>query len=390
MTDLLLKIFVKDYENSEDPATRKRCGTLASVVGIAVNFLLAAIKLVAGLLSASVAIIADAVNNMSDAGSSAITLVSFKLSAKPADKDHPFGHARIEYIASMIVSFIILLVGAELLISSGETLLGLSEEKSTEISTLTLIILGVSVLMKFWLGLFYNSVGKRINSTVIKASATDSFSDSLSTLGVLASSIVIKLTDLQILDAIVGIVISVIVLIAGIKILNETKNALLGEAPVDELVDALSNIVADYDDIIGMHDLLVHNYGPGRFVASFHAEVDGKGDIFALHDTIDNVERRINEELGITCTIHMDPIVTDDETVNALKAMLTEVMTEQGLKLNVHDFRVVVGNTHTNLIFDVVLPFEHPSNEQEIKDTICRAVAEKQSNCYCVITVDRG
>ena len=389
MTELLLKIFIKDRD-SDSEQTRKSCGTLASIVGIVVNLLLATIKLVAGMLSASVAIIADAVNNLSDSGSSTIALVSFKLSSKPADKDHPFGHARIEYIASMIVSFIILLVGAELLFSSLGLLFDKEGAARTEITTLTLIILGISVLFKFWLGLFYNKIGRRIGSSVILASATDSFSDSASTLGVLISSVVISLTDWKMLDAIMGIVISVIVIIAGIKILNEMKNALLGEAPVDEIVNAITEIVDEYDEVIGMHDLLVHNYGPKHFIASFHAEVDGKGDIYELHDTIDNLERRIKEELGISCTIHMDPIVTDDGTVAELRRMLDEVLAELGMTVNVHDFRTVVGNTHTNLIFDIVLPFEYPLTENEVVVSISDAVHERRENCYCVITVDRG
>ena len=389
MTELLLKIFIKNRD-SDSEQTRKSCGTLASIVGIVVNLLLATIKLIAGLLSASVAIIADAVNNLSDSGSSTIALVSFKMSSKPADKDHPFGHARIEYIASMIVSFIILLVGAELLFSSLGLLFDKESAARTEITTLTLIILGISVLFKFWLGLFYNKIGKKIGSSVILASATDSFSDSASTLGVLVSSVVISLTDWKMLDAIMGIVISVIVIIAGIKILNEMKNALLGEAPVDEIVYAITRIVNEYDEVIGMHDLLVHNYGPKHFIASFHAEVDGKGDIYELHDTIDNLERRIKEDLGISCTIHMDPIVTDDGTVTELRKMLDEVLSELGMSVNVHDFRTVVGNTHTNLIFDIVLPFEYPLSENEVVVSISDAVRERRENCYCVITVDRG
>ena len=389
MTELLLKIFIKNRD-SDSEQTRKSCGTLASIVGIVVNLLLATIKLIAGLLSASVAIIADAVNNLSDSGSSTIALVSFKMSSKPADKDHPFGHARIEYIASMIVSFIILLVGAELLFSSLGLVFDKESAARTEITTLTLIILGISVLFKFWLGLFYNKIGKKIGSSVILASATDSFSDSASTLGVLVSSVVISLTDWKMLDAIMGIVISVIVIIAGIKILNEMKNALLGEAPVDEIVYAITRIVNEYDEVIGMHDLLVHNYGPKHFIASFHAEVDGKGDIYELHDTIDNLERRIKEDLGISCTIHMDPIVTDDGTVTELRKMLDEVLSELGMSVNVHDFRTVVGNTHTNLIFDIVLPFEYPLSENEVVVSISDAVRERRENCYCVITVDRG
>lgn len=390
MTKLLTKLFVKNYNNTADPSVRKSYGTLASVVGIIINLILAGIKILAGILAGSVAIIADAFNNLSDSGTSVITLLSFKLSSKPADKEHPYGHARIEYIASMVVSFIIMLVGAELLLDSGKTLLGISEAKETAISGLTIIILSVSIVLKLWLGLFYKGIAKRIDSTVVAAAATDSFSDSISTVAVLASSIVIRLTGWSIIDAIVGIAVSIPIIIAGLKILNETKDILLGEGPVDETVEAIEKIVADYPDVIGIHDLMVHNYGPNKFVASLHAEVDGKKDIYYLHDMIDNLERRINEELVILCTIHMDPIVTDDENVNELKTFLVETMKEAGLDLPIHDFRTVIGNTHTNMIFDVVLPFDHPLSEDQVKENICHAVQEKRENCYCVITVDRG
>ena len=390
MTKLLTKLFIKNSENVSDPVVRKDYGTLSSVVGIIVNLILAGIKILAGVLSGSVAIIADAFNNLSDSGSSVITLISFKLSSKPADKEHPYGHARIEYIASMVVSFIILLVGAELLIDSGKTLLGLGEEKITEISNITIIILSASIFLKLWLGLFYRSIAKKIDSTVISAAATDSFSDSFSTVAVLISSIVIKYTGWQIVDAIVGIGVSIPIIIAGLNILNETKDLLLGEGPVDETVKAIEKIVADFPDIIGIHDLMVHNYGPNKSVASLHAEVDGKKDIYYLHDMIDNAERRINEELDILCTIHMDPIVTDDDNVNELKEFLLKTMSECDLDLSVHDFRVVIGQTHTNMIFDVVLPFDHPLTEDEVKEKISNAVRARRENCYCVIVVDRG
>lgn len=390
MTKLLTKLFVKNYKNTSDPTVRKSYGTLSSVVGIIINLILAAIKILAGILSGSVAIIADAFNNLSDSGTSVITLISFKLSSKPADKEHPYGHARIEYIASMVVSFIILLVGAELLLDSGKTLLGVGEVKNAVITTTTIVILSVSIVLKLWLGLFYRSIGKKIDSTVVSAAATDSFSDSISTIAVLGSSILIKYTEWYFVDAIVGIAVSIPIIIAGLKILNETKDILLGEGPVDETVKAIENIVKDYPDIIGMHDLMVHNYGPNKFVASFHAEVDGKQDIYYLHDMIDNVERRINEELIISCTIHMDPIVTDDENVNELKSFLLETMAESGLDLSIHDFRTVIGQTHTNMIFDIVLPFDHQLTENELKEKICDAVKAKRENCFCVITVDRG
>ena len=390
MTTLLAKLFIKNSQNIQDPTVRKNYGTLSSIVGIIVNIILAGIKIFAGIISGSVAIVADALNNLCDSGTSVITLISFKLSSKPADKEHPFGHARIEYIASMVVSFIIMLVGAELLMDSGETLLGIGEAKETVFSITTIVILVVSVALKLWLGFFYRSIGKKIDSTVIMAAATDSFSDSLSTLAVLATSVIVKLTSWYMLDAIVGIVVSVMIIIAGLKILNETKDILLGEGPVEETVAAIENIVADYPDVIGIHDLMVHNYGPNKSVASFHAEVDGKKDIYYLHDMIDNLERRINEDLVITCTIHMDPIVTDDENVNALKSFLTETMQENDLKFPIHDFRTVIGHTHTNMIFDVVVPFDYPLSESEVKEKISNAVFAKRSNCYCVITIDRG
>ena len=390
MTKLLSRLFIKNADNVFDPDVRKSYGTLASVVGIIINFILAAIKIFAGVISGSVAIIADALNNLCDSGTSVITLISFKLSSKPADKEHPYGHARLEYIASMIVSFIILLVGAELFMDSGKTLLGLSDEKATEITNVTIIILAISIALKLWLGLFYRSVGRKIDSTVVMAAATDSFSDSFSTVAVLASSIIIKYTGWNIIDAIVGIGVSVLILIAGLKILNETKDILLGEGPVEETVKAIEKIISEFPDIIGIHDLMVHNYGPNRFLASLHAEVDGKKDIYYLHDMIDNAERRINEELVISCTIHMDPIVTDDENVNELKAFLVDTLKEADLNMPIHDFRVVIGPTHTNMIFDVVLPFDHELNEAQLKEKISSLVHSKRENVYCVITVDRG
>ena len=390
MIDLLSKVFIKNHTDYSNPIVRKSYGTLSSIVGIVTNFLLATMKMIIGILSSSIAIIADSANNFSDAGSSVVTLVSFKLSAKPADKDHPFGHARIEYVASMIVSFIIFLVGAELMIDSIKTITGISPFEPTDVSPITIIILSVSILLKLWLGLFQRSIGKKINSSVIKATSTDSLSDSIATSAVLISSIIIKFTSWYMLDAIMGIIVSVLVIIAGVNILNETKNAILGEAPIEETVNDIKNIVAKYPEVLGMHDLLVHNYGPHHFIASFHAEVDGKADIYYLHDVIDNIENEVNRELNIFCTIHMDPVVTDDEEVNNLKQFLIDTLNEKNLNFSVHDFRVVIGDTHTNLIFDVVIPFEYPRKESEVKAQIASAVLEKRENCYCVITVDRG
>lgn len=390
MTDLLIKLFVKGHENPDDPEARKRYGTFSSIVGICVNFLLSAIKLLAGLLSSSAAIMADALNNLSDAGSSAITFISFRISSKPADRGHPFGHARMEYISSMVVSFLILLVGVEMIFDSLKTIIGISEPKTIEYTPIVIAILIISIVFKLWLGIFYRKIGTKIKSSVIKASSTDSLFDAISTFAVLISAIVIHYTDLYIIDAIVGIGVSVMILVAGGKILLETKDALLGEGPVDELVKSIEKIVSEYSDVEGIHDLMLHNYGPAHFIASFHAEVDGKKDIYLLHDMIDNLERDIKNRLGINCTIHMDPIVTDDETIIALKTFLKDTMAKNDIDLSIHDFRVVVGESHTNLIFDVVIPFEYPLSENDVCTKIAKAVEAEKPNCYCVITVDRG
>lgn len=391
MTEFLTKIFIKNHNDVKNPKVREEHGTLSSFVGIFVNIILSVVKIVLGTLTASVAIVADALNNLSDAGSSIITLVSFKMSAKPADREHPFGHARIEYIASMIVSFLILLVGFETLTDSVSLLFGLSERKEMNFSTVSIIILGLSVLLKLWLALFYRKIGKKIQSSVIKASSVDSLTDSISTVAVLISVIIIKFTNIEIIDSIMGIIVSGMIIIAGIKILNETKNSLLGEAPVDDQVKAINEIIAEYPDVLGVHDLLIHNYGPNHYMASLHAEVDGKSDVFMLHDMIDNLEKQIQNELNILCTVHMDPIVTDDETVNELKDFLiTTIVEDVSSDISIHDFRVVIGATHTNMIFDIVLPFESKECPSEIIDKINDAVQNRRADCFCVITVDRG
>lgn len=390
MIDFLSKLFVKNYDSPENPGVRKDYGTFSSIVGICVNFLLAIIKVVAGILSSSAAIIADALNNLSDAGSAVVTFISFKISSKPADRGHPFGHARMEYISSMIVSFLILIVGVEMILESFKTILGISEPKIIEFSPTVVIILIISIALKLWLGFFYRRNGIKIKSSVISASSTDSLFDAISTAAVLISAIIIHFTDLYILDSIVGIGVSIMILAAGGKILIETKDALLGEGPVEGMVENINAIVAEYPDVEGIHDLMVHNYGPAHFIASFHAEVDGKKDIYLLHDMIDNLERNIKERLGISCTIHMDPIVTDDETVIELKNFLIETMVEGGVNLPIHDFRVVVGESHTNLIFDVVIPYEYHLSENDVCTKIAKAVETKKPNCYCVITVDRN
>ncbi len=391
MTELLSRLFVKNYKSPEDPAVRKSYGTLSSFVGIGLNVLLSGIKLVVGIITMSAAIMADALNNCSDAGASIITLVSFKLSSKPADRDHPFGHARIEYIASLIVSFIILLVGFETLFSSFSVLLGIDTAEKTEFTLASLIIIGVSILLKLWLSLFYFKIGKKIDSAVVKASGVDSLMDAISTTVVLVSAIVITVTDIQIIDTIMSIIVSGLIIVAGVRILNETKNSLLGEAPVDEQISDIKKIIKEYPEIIDIHDLMIHNYGPNHYFASLHAEVDGNKDIFKLHDMIDIVEKRIQTELNILCTIHLDPIVTDDDTLNELKSFLISAIKEDvSDEIGIHDFRAVIGETHTNLIFDIVLPFESKISADIAAEKISEAVKKRRGNVFCVITVDRG
>lgn len=364
---------------------RRRIGTGASIIGVVTNVLLFVGKFLAGTLVGSISMRADAINNLSDAGSSVISLISFKISSKPADRKHPYGHARIEYVASMIVSFIVLLIGVELLKESVGKILNPSE---TAFSVVSIIVLGVSVLVKLALALFNSSLGKRIDSEVMKATAADSLSDALATTAVLVSMIIMRFTGFD-TDAYMGIIVAVIILIAGIKILAETKDHILGTAPNEEIIEAVHSVVRRYPEALGIHDMHIHNYGPGRTVASFHVEVDGAGNIFELHDAIDNMEKQVAEELAIECTIHMDPIVTDDARVAELREAVKKKALEIDERLNVHDFRFVEGHTHTNLIFDVVAPFELKLTDDELVSAINEKVMELSNEYFTVITVDR-
>ncbi len=390
MLSLLAKWFIPNYQDTKNPAVRSSYGTLSSIVGIFINLLLSALKLIVGVLANSVAAIADAFNNFSDAGSALVSLISFRISAKPADRSHPFGHARIEYVASMIVSFLILGVGFSLLSDSFMGLIGVGEMKNADFGSVTLILLSCSIIFKLLLALFYRNVGNRIDSSVMKASMMDSLMDCISTGAVLICGIVIKFTSWSFLDSLVGLAVSFLILFSGIKILNDTKNSILGEAPVDEIVEGIKAIVNRYPEALGIHDMLVHNYGPSHYIASLHVEVDGNQDIFELHDAIDLIEKNIHDELNILCTIHMDPIVTNDTTVTELRDFVTITVQAIDPSLSIHDFRTVIGKTHTNLIFDIVLPFESQYGVEEITALVSQRILEARPNHYCVITVDRG
>ena len=388
MTNLLIKLFIKNRDDLADTSVREKYGTFSSIVGIILNAILAAMKMIVGIISGSLAILADGINNLSDAGSSGVTFISFKIASKPADRDHPFGHARIEYVASLIVSFLIINVGFDLFADSVKGIFNSGD--GIDVSGLVILVLAASILMKLWLAGFYASIAKKLGSSVIKAAALDSLSDCISTSAVLISSIVIRYTGFVVIDSVMGLIVSGLIVYAGLNILLENKNSILGEAPVESTIKAIESIVDDYPEIVGIHDMLVHNYGPGHSFASFHAEVNGDDNVFDLHDTIDNIEKRISNELNIQCTIHLDPINLNDETVAELRAIALQGIKNVDENISIHDFRVVTGVTHTNLIFDIVLPFESTLSPLDAKREIEGAINGIRNDLFCVITVDRG
>ncbi len=385
MINLLAKLFIKDKDNVKDPAVRHSYGVLMSVVGIVTNLVLSLLKLVFGTLCGSIAVTADALNNLSDAGSQIISLISFKISSKPADRDHPFGHARIEYVASMIVSFLVLLVGWELM---SESISKIITPAKAEFSNAVIVVLCVSIVGKLWLGISGKIVAKRIGSSVIRATSADSLSDAIATSAVLVSALICRFTGLQ-TDAYMGAIVSIVIIIAGIKILNDTKNSILGSPPDPEVIEAIKTITGEYPEILGIHDLVVHNYGPGNTIASLHAEVDGKEDVYLIHDVIDNIEKRLYDELRVRATIHMDPVVTGDERVDELRALTLEAVKQIDSRLGIHDFRFVQGLTHSNLIFDITAPFEVKRSNTELIELTQQKITEINQTYFAVITIDR-
>ena len=387
MTSLLIKLFIKSPRDTSSPAVRRAYGTLASTVGIILNLLLAAGKFTVGFLFGAISVQADAVNNLSDAGSQIISLVTFKMAAKPADREHPFGHARMEYVTSMIVSFLVLLVGWELLTGSVDKVFHPSE---TVFSWLSVAVLGVSVLVKLWLCIFNRKIAKKIDSSVMRATAADSLSDAGATLAVLVATLVYKFTGFD-PDAYMGILVALLILWAGIKILNDTKNSILGEKPSEDTVAMIEAMVEEFREqgALGIHDLVVHNYGPGRVMASLHVEVDGDADIYASHDMADLIERRLRVECGIEATVHMDPIAIRDPRVSELKAYAEAVTRSVDERLRLHDFRIVPGETHTNLIFDIAAPFELTVTDADLRTRVADGIHRGNSHLFAVITVDR-
>ncbi|MBQ7338384.1 MAG: cation transporter [Clostridia bacterium] len=386
MTKLLCKLFVRDRDDVKNPRVRSAYATLTSVVGLLLNLFLFAAKLFAGTLARSVAICADAMNNLSDAASQLITLIGCRMAAKQADRAHPFGHARMEYITSLLVSLVIIIIGYELL---GDSIDKILHPGAIEFHILTVVILVLSIAVKLWLGLFNRAVGKKINSEALRATMIDSLSDAAATLAVLFCMLLHRATGIDI-DAYVGIAVAILIFVAGFRVLNDAKNAILGEAPSPEVLQEIRDVVAKYPDALGIHDMMVHNYGPGRTVASLHIEVDGNRNIFDMHDTIDRIEKQLLEEHGIAATVHMDPIVVGDAEVDALRERVVQLLKEIDARLAMHDFRYVRGNTHSNLIFDVAAPFELALADDEIRRRVDAAVRTIDPSFCTVITVDRA
>ncbi len=383
MTNLLIKLFIKD--KSVNDKNRGKYVAMGSFTGIACNFLLFFIKLFAGITSASVSIIADAFNNLSDMGSSVITLFGYKLSQKPADKEHPFGHGRLEYTSALAVSFIIIAVGIELFKSGIDKIINPSKLIA---STVTVVILAASVLIKGWMYLFNKKIGAISSSAALKATAIDSLSDAVTTLTVLAALIISIATGIN-LDPYMTLAVSLFIIYTGIKNAKETLDPLLGMPPEQETVQEIEQTVLSFKDFIGIHDLVVHNYGPGRIFASLHVEVPDTIDIVKCHEMVDDCERLLGECTGAEVVIHMDPVVTDNEQLNRIKKIILEKLQEQNPSYNLHDFRMVDGKEHINLVFDVVAPVDETRDDRAIKQMVQNICKQQDLRYNAVVTVDR-
>lgn len=390
MTNLLIKLFVKDID-PKNPKCRQKCGTLSSIAGMLCNLLLFIAKLVIGTISGSIAITADAFNNLSDLGSCCVAILGMKLAARPADKDHPFGHGRYEYLTTMAVAVVIILVAFELGKSSVEKII---TPTAVSFSWALVIVLVISILVKLWMFLFNNKLGKTIDSGVMKASAKDSINDSISTGVVLVTTVVLHFLNLPVsvagrIDGAMGLIVAVFILWSGIGVIRENLGNLLGEPPSKELVDSLYNKIMAYEGVHGIHDMIIHNYGPTRTIATLHVEVSSTEDVMVSHDLIDSIEKEVGEELGLMLTIHMDPISNDCEKTVSIREKVQKLAAAIENGVTIHDFRIVEGPTHTNLIFDAVLPYESKMKESELKERLSQAVSVIDETWYTVITVDR-
>lgn len=384
MNNLLIKKWIKDSENVTSSEVRKKYGELSGSVGIILNVILSLGKFIVGILFSGISVMADAVNNLTDAGSSVVTLVGFRLSSRPADREHPFGHERIEYITGLIISFIILMLGIELIKSSIEKII---TPEPLQFSISTVIILVVSILVKLWMYQFNRKLGKKISSDALLATAADSLSDVVATGAVLISLLISYFTSWN-LDGYMGVLVAIMIMWTGIGVMRKTLNSLLGEAPDGKLVETIEEMVLKNEKVIGIHDLIVHNYGPNRFFASVHAEVSASEDILESHDAIDNIEREALEKYDIILTIHLDPIETDNEVVNELRCFTAEAVRAVDERLSMHDFRVVIGQTHSNLIFDVAMPLQFDRTEEQVAKAIEAKIKEHDPKLNAVMRID--
>ncbi|MCQ2426187.1 MAG: cation diffusion facilitator family transporter [Lachnospiraceae bacterium] len=389
MVRLLSRFFIPNRDDYGSPEVRGAYGVLCGVLGIVLNLLLFIGKFTAGVLSASVAITADAFNNLSDAGSSVITLIGFRLAGKKQDRDHPFGHGRMEYLSGLFVSVAIILMGFELIKSSFEKIL---HPEAIEFNLLSVVILVVSIAVKLYMSYYNRSVGKKIGSAAMTATATDSLSDSIATTVVLIATLVGHFFNILI-DGWCGIIVAVFIMIAGIRAAKDTIDPLLGLPPEPEFVDEIEMIVTSHEGILGIHDLIVHDYGPGRRMISLHAEVPASSDILETHDTIDNIEAELSAKLNCAAVIHMDPIDTGNEKIGAMRDYISKKMMELGEEITVHDFRMVTGPTHTNLIFDVVVPFGFHLSDDEVRKaakSAAESLAEGGEIFFAVVNIDKS
>lgn len=383
MTNLLIKLFIKD-KDVNNPETRGKYGILSSATGIIVNILLSIVKMIIGVIAGSISIISDALNNITDVGSSVVTMIGFKVSQKKIDKDHPWGHGRMEYITAFIVDIIILMVGFELLKSSIDKII---HPELPTVSSVTIVILVLAVLTKLWLFLFYKKIAKIIDSNAIKGNAYDSISDSISTLVVLLSALVAVVFGISI-DGYASLIVSAFILFTGYKAIKETVDLLLGMKPDPEFIKEIEEESKKYDMISGIHDIMVHDYGPGRKIVSFHAEVPANGDICKVHDIIDQMEQDLYNKFNCITTIHMDPIVVDNEEINGMREFTEKVVKELNPEFSIHDFRMTDGGKRINLIFDLVVPRDKEYNSEEIRKTIQSKIHEKDNKYYAVIKVE--
>lgn len=384
MITFLSRFFIR--EKQDKAKIRQEYGMLCGVTGILLNICLFMGKFLAGTISNSIAITADAINNLSDAGSSCVTLIGFKLAGAKPDPEHPFGHGRIEYVSGLVVAAAILLMAYELI---RDSVVKIIHPEETEFSVLIVVILAVSILVKIYMFYYNNSIGKKIDSAAMRATATDSLSDTCATAVVLAATLIGHFTGLHI-DGYCGALVGIFIFYAGINAAKETLNPLLGQPPEEEFVRQIDQIVMAHEEICGIHDLIVHDYGPGRQMISLHAEVPAEGNILEVHDIIDNIENELRAKLGCDATIHMDPIVTSDEHVSAMKAAVVSIIKGIDEVIDIHDFRVVTGPTHTNLIFDMLVPYKFYISDEELMVMIEKEVKRKLSSNYnVVIKVDK-